>query len=52
VQAESEEGEVLVTRAVVEMGEGELRFEPVADVQLRGFSESTELYRVLAGARP
>jgi adenylate cyclase len=52
VQAESEEGEVLVTRAVVEMGEGELRFEPVADVQLRGFAESTELYRVLAGARP
>jgi adenylate cyclase len=52
VQAESEEGEVLVTRAVVETAEGELRFEPVADVKLRGFSESTELYRVLAGARP
>jgi adenylate cyclase len=51
VQAESREGEVLVTRAVVEMGEGELRFEPVADILLRGFSQSTELYRVLAGAR-
>jgi adenylate cyclase len=51
VQAESAAGEVLVTRAVVDASEGELRFEPVADVQLRGFSESTELYRAHLGMR-
>lgn len=48
VQAESAEGDVLVTRSVVAIGEGELRFEPLADVRLRGFSESTELYRASA----
>jgi len=48
VQSQSAKGEVLVTRAVVDAAAGELRFEPVADVQLRGFSESTELYRVSA----
>jgi adenylate cyclase len=51
VQSESAEGEVLVTRAVVDASlAGELRFEPLADVQLRGFSESTELYRAHLGA--
>jgi adenylate cyclase len=51
VQAESGEGEVLVTRPVVEASGPGLRFEPVADVRLRGFSEPTELFRALAGVR-
>jgi len=51
VQAESGEGEVLVTRPVVEATGIELRFEPVPDVHLRGFNEPTELFRVLDGAR-
>ena len=51
VQAESGEGEVLVTRPVVEASGPGLRFEPVADVRLRGFSEPTELFRAFAGVR-
>jgi adenylate cyclase len=51
VQAESGAGEVLVTRAVVEASGAELRVEPLAAVRLRGFSEPTELFRVLDGTR-
>ncbi len=47
VQAESGAGEVLVTRAVVEASGDSLRFEPLAEVRLRGFSQPTELFRVL-----
>jgi hypothetical protein len=36
---------------VVEASGPGLRFEPVADVRLRGFSEPTELFRALAGMR-
>jgi len=44
VSAESGAGEVLVTRAVVEASGPGLRFEPIADVQLRGFKDSTEIF--------
>jgi len=44
VSAESGAGEVLVTRAVVEASGSGLRFEPIADVQLRGFKDSTEIF--------
>jgi adenylate cyclase len=50
VSAESGAGQVLVTRAVVEASGPELRFEPIAAVQLRGFADSTELF--LASAQP
>jgi adenylate cyclase len=49
VQARSGPGEVLVTRPVVEASGGALGFEPLAEVRLRGFSEPTELFRVLTG---
>ena len=52
VQAESGPGEVLVTRAVIDAGGTGLRFEPLPEVRLRGFSEPTELFRVVDGARP
>jgi adenylate cyclase len=52
VQAESGAGEVLVTRPVVEAGGSSLRVEPLPEVRLRGFSEPTEVFRVLDGARP
>ncbi|MGC9221355.1 MAG: adenylate/guanylate cyclase domain-containing protein [Solirubrobacteraceae bacterium] len=51
VQAQSREGEVLVTGSVVNAAEGELRFQPLPDVPLRGFSQSTEIYRAYAGWR-
>ncbi|HEX3802075.1 MAG TPA: MerR family transcriptional regulator [Solirubrobacteraceae bacterium] len=52
VQAQSGEGDVLVTRPVVEASDSQLRFEPLAPVRLRGFSESTEMFRALvAGPR-
>jgi adenylate cyclase len=44
VSAESGPGQVLVTRAVVEASGPELRFERLADVQLRGFKDSTEIF--------
>ena len=47
VQAESGAGEVLVTRPVVEASGNGLRFEPLADVRLRGFKEATEVFRVV-----
>jgi adenylate cyclase len=50
LQAESGAGEVLVTRAVVEASGASLSFEPLAEVRLRGFSEPTELFRVLREA--
>ena len=49
VQAESGPGEVLVTREVVEASGAGLSFEPLAEVRLRGFSEPTELFRVVGG---
>jgi adenylate cyclase len=51
VQAESGAGEVLVTRAVMEASGPPLRFEPRAEVQLRGFSEPTELFRAHVDGR-
>ena len=36
--------EVLVTRPVVEHGRGDLEFERIADVRLKGFDESTEIF--------
>jgi adenylate cyclase len=50
VSAESGAGEVLVTRPVVEASGPTLRFEPIADVQLRGFSNSTEIFLASAEA--
>lgn len=44
VSAESGAGEVLVTRAVVEASGSRLRFEPIGDVKLRGFTDFTELF--------
>ena len=44
VAARSAGGEVLVTRPVVEHGESHLEFERIADVRLKGFSESTEIF--------
>ncbi len=47
VAARSGAGEVLVTRAVVEQAGPHLAFEPIGEVRLKGFSDSTALY--LAG---
>jgi adenylate cyclase len=44
VAAESGAGQVLVTRAVVEAASSGLHFEPIGDVRLRGFSDSTEIF--------
>jgi adenylate cyclase len=44
VAARSGGGEVLVTRPVVERAGPHLEFERIADVRLRGFSESTEVF--------
>ncbi len=43
-------GEVLVTRAVVEMAAGVdgLEFERIGEVRLKGFSEPTELFTASA----
>lgn len=52
LEEQARAGEVLVTRAVVDAGAGELRVQSIEPVKLRGFSEPTELFRVLpAGAR-
>jgi adenylate cyclase len=48
LSAESGAGEVLVTRAVMEASGPDLHFEPIADVQLRGFSDPTEVFLVSA----
>jgi adenylate cyclase len=44
VAARAGGGEVLVTRPVVERAGPHLEFERIADVRLRGFSESTEVF--------
>jgi adenylate cyclase len=51
VQAQSGAGEVLVTRPVVAASGSALRFEPLPEVRLRGFSEPTELFRVVDRTR-
>jgi len=44
VGARAAGGEVLVTRLVVERADDELRFDRVAEVRVKGFSESTEVF--------
>jgi adenylate cyclase len=44
VAARAAGGEVLVTRPVVERAPGDLEFDRVAEVRLKGFSESTEVF--------
>jgi adenylate cyclase len=44
VAARSAGGEVLVTRPVVDAGAGDLEFERIAQVRLKGFSDPTELF--------
>ncbi|MGZ4182033.1 MAG: adenylate/guanylate cyclase domain-containing protein [Solirubrobacteraceae bacterium] len=44
VGARAGAGEVLVTRPVVEHGDGALEFERIAEVRLKGFTESTEIF--------
>ena len=44
VAARSAGGEVLVTRPVVETAGSHLEFERIAEVRLKGFSESTEIF--------
>jgi adenylate cyclase len=44
VGARASGAEVLVTRAVVEHARGDLEFERIADVRLKGFNESTEIF--------
>ena len=43
VVARAGAGEVLVTRSIVSLAEGQLAFERVGEVRLKGFSDSTEL---------
>jgi adenylate cyclase len=50
VAARSAGGEVLVTRPVVERAGPHLEFERIAEVRLKGFSESTEIF--IAEQRP
>ncbi len=44
VVARAAGGEVLVTRAVVDAVSGDLEFEPIGEVRLKGFSVPTELF--------
>jgi adenylate cyclase len=44
VAARAGAGEVLVTRPVVERAKGALEFDRIAEVRLKGFSESTEVF--------
>ena len=44
VGARAAGGEVLVTQPVVDAAGGNLEFEPIGEVKLKGFSEATELY--------
>jgi len=44
VAARAAGGEVLVTRSVVDSGSQHLEFEPIGEVRLKGFSESTSLF--------
>jgi adenylate cyclase len=54
VAARAAGGEVLVTRPVVERAKPELEFDRIAEVRLKGFSESTEVFvaRHRNGSRP
>jgi adenylate cyclase len=54
VAARAAGGEVLVTRPVVERAKGDLEFDRIADVRLKGFTESTEVFiaRERNGAGP
>ncbi len=44
VAARAGGGEVLVTRPVVERARGDLEFDRIAEVRLKGFTESTEVF--------
>ncbi len=44
VSARSAGGEVLVTRPVVEQGGSHLEFERIAEVRLKGFTDTTEIF--------
>ena len=44
VGARAAGAEVLVTRPVVEHARGDLEFERIAEVRLKGFNESTEIF--------
>ncbi len=44
VAARASGGEVLVTRPVVERARGELDFDRIAEVRLKGFTQSTEVF--------
>lgn len=44
VAARASGGEVLVTRPVVERARGDLDFDRIAEVRLKGFTESTEVF--------
>ncbi len=44
VGARAAAAEVLVTRPVVEAASGDLEFDRIADVRLKGFNESTEIF--------
>ena len=50
VAARSAGGEVLVTRPVVERAGPHLEFERIADVRLKGFTDSTEIFLARQGA--
>jgi adenylate cyclase len=54
VSARAGGGEVLVTRPVVERAGGSLEFDRIAEVRLKGFTESTEVFiaRARNGAHP
>lgn len=47
VAARAAAGEVLVTRAIVELAESHQEFDRLGEVKLKGFSEPTELYLAL-----
>jgi adenylate cyclase len=51
VAARAAGGEVLVTRPVVERARGDLEFDRIAEVRLKGFTESTEVFIARAGNR-
>ena len=44
VGARAGAGEVLVTRPVVEQADGAIQFERIAEVRLKGFTDSTEIF--------
>jgi adenylate cyclase len=45
VAARSAGGEVLVTRPIVDAVGSELEFEHLADIRLKGFAETTEVFK-------